>query len=446
MTFSTFESTFKGTISRDPSQSSQYIVYPTDAEDVSNAILFAKNNKLDLAIAAGRHSTCGASSSKGVVIDLSKHLNGVRVDAENRMAYVQGGAVFTDLEKEAIKYGLAACGGTVNDIGVAGLTLGGGFGWLTGEHGLALDNLISATIVVANGDILSASATENSDLFWGIRGGGSNFGVVVELVLQLHPQRRQVYTTSLTYTANLLPILVQQINKWTGKQAPNEGGSLTISTNADGEVVATFFGFKNADAQSGEAAFKPFVALGPIENKSGMVPYEELNTMQNRFISPGHKLHWGVHITRLDLKIFNKTLEGFKRIVNDCPAASASNVVFEFYHHDKFSSVPVDATAFAARNPAYNVLITTQWKDASFTPISKLCTQELATVIAEAASSDPASNLGYANYADGFAGVNKNDDNARLLFGSNYPRLQEIKERYDPDMVFNKWFAIRPSV
>lgn len=419
------------------------VMFPSTFEDVAAAVRQAKSQGLDLAIRCGGHFT--ATGASGLVIDLSRSLSSVTIDAENQLAYVQGGCRFSQVEHEAIKFGLTVPAGTVSDIGVGGLTTGGGYGWLSGEHGLTLDSLVSATVVLASGDIVEANATEHPDLFWGIRGGGSNFGIVVEFVFKLHTQRSDVYTTTLTYAPSLLPIVIQQINRWTRKQTPNEAGRLIFSADSQGKPAVVFIGFKNSDAKEGEAAFKGFVELGPLENGSGMVPYEKLNTMLDSYSVPGHRLHWGLHLERLDLKPFKKALEAFTNLLAEHPEAASSFVSFEFHHTDKIGSVPTEATAFAHRAPVYNALVTTQWEKAAFTAVAQAATRELADTIAKAASTDLATNIGYPNYADGVAGKNKTDTYSKLAFGANYERLQEVKKMYDPESVFSKWFPIQPA-
>ncbi|KAG8897041.1 hypothetical protein FRC00_004900 [Tulasnella sp. 408] len=419
------------------------VMFPSTFEDVAAAVRQAKSQGLDLSVRSGWHHTASITSS--LVIDLSRHLNSITIDAENQLAYIQGGCRFSQIEREAIKYGLAVPAGACADVGVGGLTTGGGYGWLSGEHGLTLDNLVSATVVLANGDIVQASATQHPDLFWGIRGGGSNFGIVVEFVFKLHSQRSDVYTTTLTYAPSLLPIVIQQINRWTRKQTPNEAGRLIFSTDSQGKPAVVFIGFKNSGAKEGEAAFKGFVELGPLENVSGMIPYEKLNTMLDSYHVPGHRLHWGLHLERLDLKPFKKALEGFTNLLSEHPEVASSFVSFEFYHYDKIASVPTEATAFAHRAPVYNALVTTQWEKAAFTAVAQAATRELADTIARAASTDLATNIGYPNYADGVAGQNKTDTYSKLAFGANYERMQEVKKMYDPESVFSKWFAIQPA-
>ncbi|KAG8862386.1 hypothetical protein FRB96_001454 [Tulasnella sp. 330] len=248
------------------------LILPQTFQAVSDAVLLAQAQKKELAVTSGAyHNTSGSSYTKeGILVDLSK-LNTVKVDAVKRVAYVQGGARFRQVEEAAIKFGLAMPAGTVSDVGVAGLTVGGGIGWLSGQHGLVIDNLISATVVIANGDILNASAAENSDLFWGIRGGGSNFGIVVEFVFQLHEQREEVYSTSLIFASDRLPLVVQQINRWTGKQTPTEAGSLIFFNDpATGQTMIEWFGVKNGSEEEGKAAFEGFSELGTCPQAPGV--------------------------------------------------------------------------------------------------------------------------------------------------------------------------------
>jgi FAD/FMN-containing dehydrogenase len=240
-----FKSTFRGDIvtSSDPSymyaisrwasnseRQAKYVLFPRNAEAVALAILFATKNKLSIAIRGGGHSVSGSSSVQdGVVIDLSRFLNGVKIDPLQRLAFVGGGAIWETVETAAIKHGLATVAGTVNETGVGGLTLGGGWGFLTGEHGLSLDNVKEVTVVTASGSILPASPNYNPDLFWGIRGGGCNFGVVTEFVFTLHPQRNTVFGGALVFQPLKLEKLVNTAVQWWRNAGPKEAGSFIIA-------------------------------------------------------------------------------------------------------------------------------------------------------------------------------------------------------------------------
>jgi FAD/FMN-containing dehydrogenase len=240
-----FEPTFEGDIvtSSNPSyvraisrwasnseRQARYILFPKNDQAVALAIIFATNNNLPIAVRGGGHSVSGSSSVQdGVVIDLSRFLNGVVIDPVGRLAFVGGGATWATVEETAMQHGLATVAGTVNETGVGGLTLGGGWGFLSGEYGLSLDNLTRATVVTASGSILTASPDSNPDLFWGIRGGGCNFGVVTEFVFALHPQRSTVFGGALVFQPVHLDRLVNTIVQWWHDVKPKEAGSLVIA-------------------------------------------------------------------------------------------------------------------------------------------------------------------------------------------------------------------------
>ncbi|KAG8924180.1 hypothetical protein FRC02_010605, partial [Tulasnella sp. 418] len=200
----------------------RFVLFPKNKEDISLAVRFAVAEKLDLAISGGRHGTLGQSSSEGVVIDMRKYLNGICVDALNKLVNVQGGCCIAKLEEETIKHGLSVVTGVSSDVGVVGHLLGGGYGLLVGMHGLGVDNIVSATVVIADGSIIFADENENSDLFWAIRGGGSNFGVVVEVKLKLHDQRPDAFVADMAWPREKLPEIVEEINRWRPNQPINE--------------------------------------------------------------------------------------------------------------------------------------------------------------------------------------------------------------------------------
>ncbi|KAG8976502.1 hypothetical protein FRB90_009174, partial [Tulasnella sp. 427] len=207
------------------SKPATYVAFPKSAEDVAAAIKFGRAQGLELAICGGGHSWSGASSTTGLVIHLGKYLNTARCDPQEKQLYVGGGALWDAVDKAAYEHGLATVGGTVNHTGVGGLTLGGGYGWLSGRHGVTSDNLVQITVVLASGEIVKASETENSDLFWGCRGGGSNFGVVTEFVIKAYPQRPTVFLTILTFPIDKLEAFVEGVESWFETITPDEGAA-----------------------------------------------------------------------------------------------------------------------------------------------------------------------------------------------------------------------------
>jgi len=274
------------------------VAFVKSAQDVVTVLKYARQYNYPIAIRGGGHSTSGASSIEdGVVVDLSRYLSGVRVDPVEKLAYVGGGAIWETVDKTAIEHGLATVGGTVNHTGVGGLLLGGGYGFLTGQHGLALDNLVQATVVTARGEVLTASDAENAELFWGIRGSGCNLGVVTEFVLRLHPQRRTVFGGILAYPPPLNPRVAAAAAKF-WESGLSEQATIGLAHTADpaGNPLVLSVLFWNGSEEEGRAHFKPFFDLGkrcpmglnellqletgPVMDTCKEIPYEELNSIQ----------------------------------------------------------------------------------------------------------------------------------------------------------------------
>ncbi|KAG8939380.1 hypothetical protein FRC03_006338 [Tulasnella sp. 419] len=333
--------------------------------------------------------------------------------------------------KETFKYGLAGVTGNCGQVGVVGHLIGGGYGISIGEHGLAVDNVLSAKVVLADGSIVSTSESENSDLFWAIRGGGSNFGVITEVQIKLHEQRPDAYVCDFIWTREQLPLLVKEINKWRETQAVDEMGLLMFCKGPQGPTILLIL-IKNADQAAGEASFKRFADLNPIAQVPKQVPWEQVCALGDQF----------------------KTYDEWLNVVTE-GAASNTAVMYELYCTSKVSQVPVDATAYACRISHLPVLIAAFYpSDGNYTDEhAKQVTRRLKAVIetelsgqSEGSVTKQAHICGYPNYADQFATESSiNEDYSRLTFGPNYGRLQQIKKKYDPTMLFNKWFSIRPA-
>ena len=212
-------------------------MFPKDEPDVSRALNFATSNKIPLSIKCGGHNPSGASSiTDGLCIDLSRYFNTARVDPEERLVYVGGGAIWKTVDHATIAHGLATPGGTVNHTGVGGLILAGGYGYLSGQYGLVIDNLVQATVVTADGSVVTASPTSHPDLFWGIRGGGCNFGIVTEFVLKVYPQRKTVFAGHIIFPPPLLGKVCEAIDKWWPEAKEQEAMLLALTRGPDGQV------------------------------------------------------------------------------------------------------------------------------------------------------------------------------------------------------------------
>jgi len=205
----------------------QVVVQATCLDDIVKTVKFASQNNLDFAVCCGGHSTSGSSSSEGgIVIDMRK-LNKVRVDVEKKLIYAKGGALLGEVDSEAWKYGLATVMGIVEHTGIGELTLGGGLGHLTGRYGLAIDNLVGATMVTADGEVRELSDNKNEDLFWAIKGCGTNFGVIYEFIYKAYEQK-EVFASTLVFPPEKLESLVEGYNVWLKNRGPDEDGTLTI--------------------------------------------------------------------------------------------------------------------------------------------------------------------------------------------------------------------------
>ncbi|KAJ8698601.1 hypothetical protein PTI98_005294 [Pleurotus ostreatus] len=399
------------------------VAYVKNANDVALAIKYAQAEGLPIAIRGGGHSTMGGSSSEnGLVIDLSRHLNTARIDPEQQLAYIGGGAVWATVDKAAIQHGLATVGGTVNH----------------------------ATIVAADGVAYTASETENPDLFWGIRGGGSNFGVLVEAVLKLHPQRRTVFAGPVIFKGDVFEEFMAVTKKWwesgvSDKEAIHE--VFTVAPDGSGPCVVANFFYNGSEAE-GRANFKEFYNLKPVVDLARELPYEELNGMQNALVEHGSGRYLkGSFFTKIDVE---STRKAWDLAVKHCNSEHQGTLILEFVKQDKVNSVSPDAMAYTLRG-GMNAVTTWVWQ--KNTPENLAFAHKAGKEVLEAISRGQQANAtgntaSYGNYDHDthvIGDENAGQSRARALFGKNYERLQVLKKKYDPNMIFDKWFVITPS-
>jgi len=416
------------------------VAFVKGPEDVGLAVKYAREAALPIAIRGGGHSSAGTSSSEnGLVIDLSRYLNQVRVDPEQKLTYVQGGATWKAVDEAAIKHGLAAVASTVNTTGVGGSTLGGGYGWLSGAHGLAIDNTVQVTVVTADGCVLTASETQNSDLFWGIRGGGSNFGVVTEFVFKLHPQRATAFAGSLIFHPNKVEQVGAFLDQWWPTAKPEEGMLVGLTRmHTDPIIIASLF--FNGPEEEGRKRYKGLIDVGSIVDNTKQVPYEQVNGLMNAAVAWGscHYFTGGL-LRRKPSQDINS--ERQKRLLELAAVAPdfTITVMHEFIPRQKTNSVPANATPYRRDLPG-NVLIALQWKDNTTENAQK------AQEIAETIDRGPQAYGNYTPESDALpVSALIPAERTKALFGEAYPKLQAIKSKYDPEMVFNKWFNIVPA-
>ncbi|TRM64993.1 hypothetical protein BD626DRAFT_399737 [Schizophyllum amplum] len=426
---------------RSAERNAAVVAFVKDAADTSIAIAYARENNLPIAIKCGGHSSAGASSVEdGLVIDCSRYLNYCRVDAAKKVAHVGGGTLWETVDKAAYEHGLATV------AGVSVLTLGGGFGYLSGQHGLAADNVLEATVVVADGTTLVANSNKHSDLFFGIRGGGSNFGVVTEFIFRLHDQRPTIFGGFLGFSSSALSSLVKAAENYWAVQDPRACMFMTLGAKSGVRCLL----FYDGSVREGRSYFKDFFDAGPTSNSTKEIPYVEANTMMNSNFRPGGcEYQKGIAHPVPDLQLLTELkqmIEAYGRSGGPSPVA-----MFSFWPKGRIMH-PAEDCAFR-RDPYPDLGLIATWQEITSDNfnIARKRVYELhdfvkaydASHLSELSSS---ALTGYGNNGDEAASsaLEARAQRSRLAFGDVYPRLQEIKKKYDPDMVFNRWYPIIP--
>ena len=413
--------------------------------DVIDAVNFAREHGLLTAVRCGGHNSAGSGScDRGMLIDLSR-MNAVHVDPATRRARVQGGATWGDFDREAQVHGLATPGGVVSATGVAGLTLAGGLGWLRGKYGLSLDNLVSVDIVTADGVLRSASEGENSDLFWGVRGGGGNFGVVTSFEFQVHPVGPTVMFLAPVYRAEDAPRVMRGWRDFMAT-APDEiaGTLVEFSTIPDdpaypeetwGAKVMTLAGVWAGPADGGEQAVQPLRELAePLLDFSGQMPYCEVQRIFDGLFPKGvHRAYFkSVYLNGFD----DGMIDQIARRATDRPTDLTLCSVW--YMGGATSRVAADATAFGDRGMAWMLSIDAIWQD----PVDDARTLAWA----RAFWADMKHHSGGRAYLN-FAGLGEEGEElVRTSYGAdNYQRLVALKTKYDPANLFRLNQNIKPK-
>ncbi|KAF1830400.1 FAD-binding domain-containing protein [Decorospora gaudefroyi] len=418
------------------------VVKVTSPDDVSATLAQIREHKIPFTVRGGGHSTFGAASIEdGIVIDLSKMRN-VTVDAKAQTIKAEGGTLWEDVDLEAAKHGLATVGGTVNHTGVGGLTLGGGYGYLTGRYGLAIDNLLSVDIVLASGKQVTASETSNPDLFWAVRGAGQNFGVVTTFTFQAYPQANPVFAGPLIFLPDKIPQIVEFANKFhtinDGNQALVWGFSAPPPANAPVVLCQIFH---NGTEEDGKAFFADLFELGPIADMSSLIPYEKLNTMFNQTAGFDGRKQFGGGAFKLPLDPgFVVQLHAeFNAFVASHEGMNESMLAFETIPYNKINEVPNECMSFSNRGDYYNVATMFKWFDSSLDNEIRTFSRNLLKKASETASSrSKDGGVGqYANYA-------AMDVDANDVFGPNVKKLEELKHKYDSDNLFSHGTRLTP--
>ena len=416
------------------------IVRCAGVADAIAAVKFARSRGVLVSVLGAGHNVAGISLCEGgMVIDLAG-MKGIRVNPAARTARVEPGVTWAELNHEAQAFGLAATGGYVGTTGVAGLTLGGGLGWMVRKHGLALDNLLSADVVTADGQLLTASSTENPDLFWGIRGGGGNFGIVTSFEFQVHPAGTVLAGLVLHPASKGRELLLH----WRefGATAPEEmtDGALLFTAAPEvpvpdvlrGVPIVGLGGVYVGQLEIGEQVLRPLREFAaPAADIFQPMPYSAAQTMADFLWPRGTYNYWkSSYLSSLSDGAIDTILKFYSK------APSARTVVVLEHNGDgAMDRVAEDATAFGHRNWPYNFLVTTIWTDPAETDANIRWTREfwegMQPFLAKAA---------YVNYLG-----EVEEEGIRAAYGGKYERLASLKNKYDPTNFFRMNQNIKPS-
>jgi FAD/FMN-containing dehydrogenase len=397
------------------------IVRCRETRDVVGAVALAGREGLEIGIRCGGHSVVGhAVPEGGLMIDLTP-MGGVRVDPERRRAWVQGGALLGALDAASQPYGLATTAGNVSHTGVGGLTLGGGMGWLARQHGLSCDNVVSFTVVTAAGDVVRASADENAELFWGLRGGGGNFGVVTEFEFQLPHTGTQALSVELDFAA---AGAATAFARWRDLSATAPRTATYAATVLAGVVTLGFVWV--GDPDDGRAHAQALKSLGPsLGRRVVEMSYVDLQRREDSSKAHALRRYWKGHYVR---ELPDAAIEVL--LAHD-PSVGASLQA----HGGAIADVPDDATAFSQRGTMFEYVCAARWtdpaEDAARIAAARICASWL----------EPFASGVYVNVLgdEGEAGVRRAYPAAKLA------RLTALKDAVDPDNVFHLNQNIRPT-
>jgi FAD/FMN-containing dehydrogenase len=408
------------------------------AADVRRGVAFARDNGLPLAIRGGGHNIGGSAlCDDGLVLDLSS-MKSVRIDPAARRAYVEPGATLHDFDHEAQAFGLATPLGINSTTGVAGLTLGGGFGWLSRKYGMTVDNLLSADIVTADGELLHVSADSHEDLFWAIRGGGGNFGVVTLFEFQLHPVGPLVY-------GGLVVLPIEQAKdaliKYRADERPDELAVWAVARLAPplpflppevhGKPVIVFAMCYCGPLENGPSAVESVRGYGtPLGEHLGPMPYAAWQQAFDPLLTPGARNYWKSHNLA---GIEDGLIDALLQAIGNLPSPQCE--IFFGQIGAQTQRVPVAATAYSSRDTQYAMNVHGRWDDAG---------DDERCIAWSRAFFDAA-----APFALGSVYVNfmTQEEGGRVAdaYGPNYERLVAVKGRYDPQNLFRCNQNIRPA-
>ena len=404
----------------------------TGTEDVQSAVRFAAGRDFYPSIRAGGHNVAGtALAPDGLVIDVSQ-MKGIAVDPGERTAIAQTGLLWGEFDRATQAHGLATTGGLISTTGIAGLTLGGGVGWLMGRCGLSCDNTLAYEMVIADGEVIRADQERNADLFWALKGGGGNFGVVTSITYRLHPIQT-VLSGMIIHPLSAARDVLRRFRDFAERGLPDE---LTVYAGAvttpDGvPVVMIIPCYCGDDLGEGERVLAPLRSVGtPLADTVGRIPYLQLQQLLDPAAPHGYRSYWKSNFLR-DLP--DQAIETFVGQLECCP--SPRSVTMLEHMHGAATRVRPEDTAFHARREGFDLVVLSLWEDPKDDAANREWTREFY-----AAMSPWSAGSVYGNALS-------SDDAARFpeAYGGNYERLSNVKAKYDPSNRFLYNTNIQPK-
>jgi FAD/FMN-containing dehydrogenase len=408
------------------------IVRARTTGDVIAALDVARRSGLEVSVRGGGHNVAGrAVTDGGVMIDLAEMKN-IAVDPEHTIATAEGGVRWSEFNDAAGAHGLAVTGGAISTTGIAGLTLGGGLGWLMSKYGLAADNLQAVELVTASGEVLQVDAATHPDLFWALRGGGGNFGIATSLTYHLHPLQ--------TVTGGLIahPIdAAPELLRFYRDAVADASDDLTVfaglvhAPDGSGAKLAAFVVCHAGGPDQAERELAPFLTFGsPLMVQVERMRYPQMNTLLDEGYPQGSFNYWLSSFTEgLSDRLIDTTIERFKTV----PSAMSA-ILFEHFH-GPVTRIAATETAVPHRQPGWNLLIPSVWNDPADTDTNIRWTRGTFAALRPGLATGR-----WLNYL----GDDQADDAIHDAYGPNYERLRDIKRRYDPENVFHLNHNIAP--
>jgi FAD/FMN-containing dehydrogenase len=407
------------------------IIYCTGSDDVIAAVNFTRSRNLLVAVRAGGHNIAGGSvCDAGVVIDVSR-MKRIEIDPVRRIARAQAGLNLGEFDAATQSHGLATTMGVNADTGIAGLTLGGGFGKLGRKHGLSCDNLIAAEIVTADGRLLKASAAENADLFWGIRGGGGNFGIVTTFEYRLHPVGPLLLSGSVLHAFDRARDAMRFYSAFSA-EAPDELSlDAALVTGPSGERLFSVSACYVGPLDEGARALKPLRDYGaPVDDRVAPVPYLQIQSAGDSNFPRGRRYYWKAQFMR---EISDRAIDTL--LAAYAAAPSGSRLVLQQVG-GAIARVPIAETPYVNRDALYDCFPISIWDDPADDEAHIRWARELWDAMRQFSTGGVyANNLG-----------EEGTDRVQAAYGENYPRLLALKNKYDPANFFRLNQNITPTL